>query len=90
MSSAASPPPDFLILGAAKAGTTSLAAYLGQHPEIFMSPVKEILRSQLSRRIRDYVRHRNLVRLTLDLQIRDRLTLAFPDDIRKRSKASQL
>lgn len=41
MSFAASPPPDFLILGAAKAGTTSLASYLGQHPEIFMSPVKE-------------------------------------------------
>jgi hypothetical protein len=33
--------PNFLILGANKAGTTSLHDYLGQHPDIFMSPVKE-------------------------------------------------
>ena len=33
--------PNFLILGAAKAGTTSLYAYLKQHPEIYMSPIKE-------------------------------------------------
>lgn len=33
--------PDFFIAGVVKAGTTSLAEYLGQHPEIFMSPVKE-------------------------------------------------
>jgi hypothetical protein len=30
-----------LIIGAAKCGTTSLHVYLGQHPDIFMSPVKE-------------------------------------------------
>lgn len=33
--------PNFFVIGAAKAGTTSLYHYLGQHPEIFMSPVKE-------------------------------------------------
>ena len=33
--------PNFLVIGAAKAGTTSLYHYLGQHPEVFMSPVKE-------------------------------------------------
>jgi hypothetical protein len=33
--------PNFFILGAAKCGTTSLYAYLKQHPQIFMSPVKE-------------------------------------------------
>jgi hypothetical protein len=33
--------PNFLIIGAAKAGTTSLHHYLGQHPEIYMSSVKE-------------------------------------------------
>ncbi len=33
--------PNFLILGAAKAGTTSLYRYLGQHPQVYMSPVKE-------------------------------------------------
>lgn len=33
--------PNFLILGAAKAGTTSLHYYLAQHPEIYMSRVKE-------------------------------------------------
>jgi hypothetical protein len=33
--------PNFLLIGASKSGTTSLHHYLGQHPEIFMSPVKE-------------------------------------------------
>ena len=33
--------PNFIILGAQKAGTTSLYQYLKQHPEIYMSPVKE-------------------------------------------------
>jgi hypothetical protein len=33
--------PNFLIIGAGKSGTTSLYHYLNQHPEIFMSPVKE-------------------------------------------------
>jgi hypothetical protein len=33
--------PDFFIVGAAKSGTTSLYHYLGQHPEIYFSPIKE-------------------------------------------------
>ena len=33
--------PTFLILGAAKSGTTSLYRYLGEHPDVFMSPVQE-------------------------------------------------
>jgi hypothetical protein len=33
--------PNLFIVGAAKAGTTSLHDYLDQHPEVFMSPVKE-------------------------------------------------
>lgn len=33
--------PNFLIVGAAKSGTTSLYYYLKKHPEIYMSPVKE-------------------------------------------------
>lgn len=33
--------PNFLIIGAAKAGTTSLYRYLDQHPQIYMSPIKE-------------------------------------------------
>lgn len=37
-----SPPlPNFLIVGTGKAGTTSLYSYLRQHPQIYMSPVKE-------------------------------------------------
>jgi len=35
------PLPTFLLIGAAKSGTTSLYRYLGQHPDIFVSPVKE-------------------------------------------------
>lgn len=34
--------PDFLIIGAAKSGTTSLYAYLRSHPEVFMPEMKEL------------------------------------------------
>ncbi len=33
--------PNFLIIGAAKAGTSSLYYYLKQHPQIYMSPLNE-------------------------------------------------
>jgi len=33
--------PNFLIVGAPKSGTTSLYHYLAQHPDIYMSPIKE-------------------------------------------------
>ncbi len=33
--------PTFLIIGAHKSGTTSLYHYLNEHPQVFMSPVKE-------------------------------------------------
>jgi len=33
--------PNFFIVGAAKAGTTSLYSYLDKHPNVFMSPIKE-------------------------------------------------
>lgn len=33
--------PNFLVIGPAKCGTTSLHAYLAQHPQVFMSPRKE-------------------------------------------------
>jgi hypothetical protein len=33
--------PNFLIIGAQKSGTTALYHYLKQHPQIYMSPVKE-------------------------------------------------
>ena len=33
--------PNLFILGAPKCGTTSIAYYLNQHPEIFVSPYKE-------------------------------------------------
>lgn len=32
--------PNFMIIGVAKAGTTSLYRYLDQHPQIFMCPIK--------------------------------------------------
>lgn len=34
--------PNFLVLGAAKAGTSSLYVYLKQHPDVFMSPTTEL------------------------------------------------
>ena len=33
--------PNFLIIGAAKCGTTALHHYLKQHPQVYMSPEKE-------------------------------------------------
>jgi hypothetical protein len=33
--------PNFLVIGAMKAGTTSVWEYLRRHPQVFMSPVKE-------------------------------------------------
>lgn len=33
--------PNFLIVGAAKSGTTSLFFYLSQHPEVYVPPIKE-------------------------------------------------
>ena len=32
--------PNFLVIGAGRSGTTSLQAYLAQHPDVFLSPVK--------------------------------------------------
>jgi len=40
-SSHAAPFPNFFIIGAPKCGTTALYNILNQHPEIYMSPVKE-------------------------------------------------
>ena len=33
--------PDFLVIGAPKAGTTALHAALARHPSLYLSPVKE-------------------------------------------------
>jgi hypothetical protein len=33
--------PDFLIIGAAKSGTTTLYKYLDKHPQVFFSAIKE-------------------------------------------------
>jgi hypothetical protein len=33
--------PNFLVIGAARSGTTSLYQYLKQHPQIYMCPIKE-------------------------------------------------
>jgi len=35
------PGPNFVVAGTVKAGTTSLYNYLKQHPEVYMSPIKE-------------------------------------------------
>src|SRR5689334_12703065 len=35
--------PTFIVIGAGKTGTSSLYRYLMQHPDVFMSPIKEPL-----------------------------------------------
>jgi hypothetical protein len=37
--------PDFLVIGAMKAGTTSLYHYLAAHPDVFMASVKQLERA---------------------------------------------
>ena len=51
--------PNFLIIGAMKSGTTALYYYLEQHPEIYMSPVKEpnFFSSQEPANVADTVTH---------------------------------
>lgn len=39
---AAGRPPDAIVIGATKAGTTSLFHYLSDHPQVFMDPQKEL------------------------------------------------
>ena len=34
--------PNFIVIGAMKSGTTSLFHYLQAHPQVFMSPLKEV------------------------------------------------
>jgi hypothetical protein len=46
--------PNFLILGAAKAGTSSLSYYLQQHPQIYMSQLKEPKFFALENEMLDY------------------------------------
>jgi hypothetical protein len=36
-----SAPPDWIHIGSGKSGSTSLAVYLAQHPQLYISPVKE-------------------------------------------------
>src|SRR5205807_10009458 len=40
-SPASQPIPNFFVVGAGKAGTTSLDHYLRIHPQVYMSPIKE-------------------------------------------------
>lgn len=35
--------PNFIVIGAARSGTTSLWEYLRSHPDVFMSPAKELI-----------------------------------------------
>ena len=38
--------PNFFIVGAQKAGTTSLYQYLNQHPQVYMSPARNHISSR--------------------------------------------
>jgi Sulfotransferase family len=53
--------PNFFVIGATKAGTTSLHSYLGQHPEIYMPSFKELgffqIDAEFARGLSSLVRH---------------------------------
>jgi hypothetical protein len=40
--------PTFFIVGAPKAGTTSLYAHLDQHPQVYLSPLAALLSRDLT------------------------------------------
>jgi len=46
--------PNFLVIGAAKSGTTALYYHLKSHPQIFMSPIKEPAFFAMDGRLPDY------------------------------------
>jgi len=83
--------PNFFLVGAPKAGTTSLYHYLRQHPDIYMSPIKEP--SYFSSEIRpencdpDYRSHmevlvertRELLRDPMNIPIADGLVTTWQD-----------
>lgn len=55
--------PNFFVIGAPKCGTTSLTCYLSQHPNVFISPIKEpyffnddFPGNKLTRSLDDYLR----------------------------------
>ena len=53
--------PNFLIVGAAKSGTTSLFHYLRQHPAVFMPDFKEpqyLVHSKIEGRLHKYITNR--------------------------------
>lgn len=57
------PFPNTFIVGAAKAGTTSLYAYLSQHPQVYMSPIKE---PHFFSRVRSSKAQRHIIHSVLD------------------------
>ena len=67
MSKSMSPFPDFIIAGSAKSGTTAIHLMLDQHPDVYMSAIKEtnyFIHGYES--TRNYVEHRG--QLTLEDQ----------------------
>lgn len=61
--------PNFFVVGTGKAGTTSLYHYLRQHPQIYMSPVKEPCYFASEIRVENLTRpyHRHIRRLSRSL-----------------------
>ncbi len=62
--------PNFLIIGAAKSGTTSLYEYIKQHPSVFLTELKEPRFFALEDQVLDYkgparnINHRSVTRLS--------------------------
>ena len=62
--------PNFLIVGAAKAGTTSLHTYLSEHPDVYMSPIKETNYFALSEGRRSFVHATADDRFPVELRVK--------------------
>lgn len=75
--------PNFFIAGAAKCGTTALYDYLSQHPQVYMSPIKEpnyfatdIQHSHIRQNVKDRIELLNIERY-ISSDMRQRVHRAF-------------
>ncbi|MEM9022271.1 MAG: sulfotransferase [Bacteroidota bacterium] len=59
--------PNFFLAGVVKGGTTSLGHYLNNHPEVYLSPIKET--TFLSQRDMDFARFRKDYRMDVQLDV---------------------
>lgn len=60
--------PNFLVIGVVKGGTTSLHHYLSQHPDVYLTPIKETNHFAASDMQHEHFSHEYALDVSIDLQ----------------------